>query len=202
MIILIATRNLHKLNEYKALFKEFFPDVEILSLKDFPDYSILPDSGDTFEDRATSRALHANRNLNIPVLADNSGIVVPALNNKPGLESRIYARVDASEKQNRDKLLEDMSHLKGEERSAYFECSVVLALDGEIQKCVIGRCEGEVVAEEAGYYGSGYDPIFRKYGYNQTFGQVPINIKNKISHRGKAFAKLVPKIGSLTAIRN
>ncbi len=191
MELLIATTNGHKIREIKAYLKQL-RTYDIYSLLDFPNYSPPEETGETFEENATLKAKHAASELHMWTLADDSGLVVPSLKGAPGIYSARYAGPKATDKDNRKKLLQEMSSLEGIARNAFFECCLVLCSPaGEIKKCVHGSCEGSIIAKEQGGRGFGYDPLFKKHDYNQTFSELSESIKNQVSHRAKALSKLL-----------
>ena len=145
---------------------------------------------------AELKAVHAAKALGKYVLADDSGLVVPALNGEPGILSRRYAGNDASDKDNRDKLTLKMKNLPEDGRFAYFECALSLAAPDGVIKTLRGVCEGHLLLESRGRGGFGYDPLFIKHDYNKTFAELEEDIKNRISHRRKAFDKLIPYLES------
>jgi XTP/dITP diphosphohydrolase len=189
MDLLIATTNGHKIREIRALLKPY-KRFDLYSLLDFPNYAQPPETGESFEENATLKALHAAKELNKWVIADDSGLVVPSLKGSPGVYSARYAGPESSDKENRQKLLKEMASFEGLARAAYFECCIVLAAPDGVKKVVRGVCEGTITTEERGGYGFGYDPLFVKHDYNQTFGELDENLKNQVSHRGKALQKL------------
>ena len=172
-------------------------DVDIFTLLDFPEYQPAEEIGMTFEENATLKALHAAKTLGKPVIADDSGLVVPALSGEPGIYSSRYAGQHASDKDNRVKLKEKLKPLRADERAGYFECSMALADPTGIIRCVRGTCEGFLVLEERGSQGFGYDPLFVKWDYGKTFAELEPEVKNRISHRRKAFDKLLPALETL-----
>ncbi len=191
MDLLIATRNAHKIRELRALLKPL-KRFDVYSLLDFPNYTPPPEEGETFEENARIKAESAAAHLGKWALADDSGLVVPALGGAPGIYSSRYSGKDASDKENRKKLLREMEGLEDERRSAYFECCIVLASpDGQARKAVKGTSEGMITCEERGGNGFGYDPLFIKHSYNHTFAELDEGIKNKISHRAKALEKML-----------
>lgn len=189
MEIVIASRNVHKIREFREMFKSL-KNIDILSLHNFPDYTSPEETGKTFKENALFKARHAATHLKKWVMADDSGLVVPLLNGAPGVLSSRYAGKDATDFDNRAKLLNGMEKLNDLERSAYFECCLALCGPDGTEKTVKGICEGHIVMEERGRNGFGYDPLFIKHDYDKTFAELDESIKNRISHRNKAFEKL------------
>jgi XTP/dITP diphosphohydrolase len=194
--LLIATNNGGKIREYKELLKKY--PFDIYTLKDFPHYNPPPEDKDTFEGNALVKAQHAADHLQILTLADDSGLVVPALKGQPGVYSRRFAGENATDAENRNKLKTLLKTLQDAEKSAYFACSIALCLPGKCLKIVLGQCEGELIDEERGSQGFGYDSLFVKYDYNKTFGELDQDTKNRVSHRRKALDKLDPILTSMT----
>lgn len=198
MEVVIASSNLHKIRELRDMLKALSWNADLLSLLQFPSYEAPPEDGASFEENAKNKALCAAKALQRWVIADDSGLVVPALNGLPGVNSRRYAGHDSTEAENRYKLLAAMQHLQGVERSAYFECCLALVSpDGSLVKHVRGSCEGMILTEERGRGGFGYDSIFVKNEYDKTFAEMGEMTKNRISHRRKALEKLMPSLESL-----
>lgn len=189
MEIVLATDNLGKIREFKDMFKSL-KHIDLISLRQFSDYIPPEETGKTFKENAILKAMHAAAHLQRWALADDSGLVVPALAGEPGVYSRRYAGVDATDSENRQKLLEAMQHLQDQERTAYFECCLALANPTGIQKYVEGICEGYIIREPRGRNGFGYDPLFVKNDYDKTFAELDETIKNRVSHRHKAFERL------------
>lgn len=196
--LLLATTNIHKIREFRAILKPH-ARFDLLSLADFPHYVPPEETGETFEENAVLKAVHAAKSLNRWTLADDSGLVVPALNGVPGVFSARYAGKDATDLENRKKLIEEMQHLLDEDRQAFFECSLALASPAGLKKCVKGTCEGTLLTQDRGNGGFGYDPLFVKHGYNQTFAQLQESVKNRISHRRKALDKMILALESILA---
>lgn len=189
MQLVIASTNWHKIREFREILRSL-PGWDILSLQDFPNFKLEPSNGKSFEENASIKAETAARVLEQWVLADDSGIIVPALRGAPGILSRYYAGEEASEAENRKKLLHEMRNRTGLDRAAYLECCIAIASPKGLQKVVTGCCEGEIVEEERGRHGCGYDPIFRKHDYDKTFAELDESVKVRISDRRKAFEKL------------
>lgn len=194
MDILIASHNVHKIREMREMCKHF-RHLHFLSLLDFPLYVAPEENLENLKEIAIAKALHAAKNLGLTTIADDSGLFVPTLDkNGPGVRSRRYASESATDIENRKKLLSAMSRMEGVERAAYFECCLALALPEKLKKCVIGTCHGEISTEEKGGNGFGYDPLFIKDGYHQTFAELSTDLKNRISHRHNALQKLLPDL--------
>ena len=196
MEIIIASKNLHKIREFREIMKHLSA-IDFLSLHNFPTYEPLAETALTFKDNAIDKAIHAAKTLNKWVLADDSGLVVMALNGAPGIRSRRYAGEDATDAENRLKLMTAMIDLPEHQRNAYYECSLALASPNGLKKCVIGHCEGTILREEKGRNGFGYDSLFVKNEYDKSFAEIDESTKNRISHRYKAFEKLAPTLETL-----
>lgn len=191
MQLILASNNVHKLREFRDMLKAY-PSLDILSLLNFPQYHPIEEEGKTFQENAIQKAVHAASELQNWVLADDSGLVVPALNGAPGIYSRRYAGGDATDAENRKKLLEAMQHLSGLQRTAYFECCLAIASPEGVKKSVTGISSGTVAYEERGRNGFGYDSLFIKNEYDKSFAEIDEATKNRISHRHKALEKLIP----------
>lgn len=193
MELLIASRNVHKVREFRSMLKGH-PQLDIRSLLDFPQYTPPEETGHTFEENAILKAVHAAKALNRWTIADDSGLVVPALGGAPGVLSARYAGKDSTDKDNRRKLLQEMSSLLETSRQAYFECWIALASPEGLQKVVRGLSEGTLLTQEKGGGGFGYDCLFVKNEYGKTFAELDEETKNRISHRRKALDRLLPII--------
>lgn len=195
MEIILASTNLQKIREFRELF-HLLPFVDLLSLHQFNQYEAPEETGITFKENAILKAAHAAKHLQQWTIADDSGLVVPALNNEPGIFSARYAGPNKSEQDNREKLLKNMAQLRDEERDAYCVCAIALASPDGYIKCVEGICEGRIAESARGRGGFGYDSLFIKNGYEKTFAEIP-EVKNRISHRAKAFERLLILLESL-----
>jgi XTP/dITP diphosphohydrolase len=189
MKFVLATTNLHKILELRGMLKPLIKG-DILSLRDFPYYTPPEETGASFEENASIKAGHAASTLGVIALADDSGLVVPALGGEPGIYSARYAGEDASDRENRLKLIEKLKTLKESERIGYFECTLALATPGKVVKTTIGYSEGRLLLEERGRSGFGYDSLFIKHEYSKTFAELDEATKSRISHRRKALDKL------------
>ena len=184
--LVLATRNQGKILELKELLSGF--DVTVKSLNDFGPIPQVIEDGKTFEENAYKKAHFTARVLGFPTLADDSGIVVPALNGAPGVRSARFAGEDADDASNNMKLLKMMEGVA--DRRAVFECVIVIAVPRGPALVYDGRCEGEIANQARGKSGFGYDPVFYYAPMNKTFGELSREEKNLISHRGRAMAKI------------
>jgi XTP/dITP diphosphohydrolase len=198
--LVIASTNVHKVREFRAILKPL-SRFDLLSICDFPEYVPPEETGKTFEENAILKAEHAAKALHRWVIADDSGLVVPALNGAPGVFSARYAGKDARDHDNRKKLLEQMQHLLEEDRNAYYECCIAIASPQGLKKWARGTCEGTILMEQKGGGGFGYDPLFVKNGYNQSFAEIGEATKNRISHRRKALDKVILSLESLLSAK-
>lgn len=199
MELVIASSNLHKIREFRAILK-CIKGLDVLSLLDFPNYTLPEETGATFEENAALKATDAALALKRWVLADDSGLVVPALNGAPGVYSARYAGVGATDADNRRKLLKEMAKFADEKRNAYFECALAIAAPDGLKKTAHAKCEGTITTDERGGLGFGYDALFIKHDYSKTFAELDEDTKNRISHRRKAFDKLIPFLETIDAL--
>lgn len=197
MELIIASHNVHKIREFRAILKKI-GDFDLLTLIDFPQYIPPPETGKTFEENAIIKAEHAAKTLNRWAMADDSGLVIPALSGAPGINSRRYASENATEKENRQKLLKEMRHIDEHNRQGYFECWIALSSPDGLKKTAKGVSEGMILENERGGLGFGYDALFIKYEYGKTFAELEEETKNRISHRRKAIDKLLPILESIS----
>ena len=198
MQIVIASKNVHKIRELRSILHSF-PQIDVLSLLDFPDYTPPEETGSTFKENAVLKATHAAMALKLWAIADDSGLVVPSIEGKPGVYSARFAGANATDRDNRKKLLNMMQHLQDHDRNGYFECSIALAsADGKLHKDVNATCEGTLLPMEKGGGGFGYDSLFIKHEYNKTFAELEESVKNRISHRRKAIDKILTTLETIT----
>ena len=186
ILLVIATRNKGKTKEIKDLFKDF--PVDIKDLDDFGPIPHLEEDGDTFDENAYKKASFAARILGMPALADDSGLMVEALNGAPGVHSARYAGENATDEQRYLKLLSEMEGRAN--RKAAFECVISIAVPTGPALTYEARCEGLIAEVPAGSNGFGYDPVFYYPPYKKTFAELTRQEKNRVSHRGKALAEL------------
>jgi len=189
--IILATKNKNKIKEIKDYINSIECSLKLECFDNLPD---TPETGTTFEENATIKARGASRYFHLPALAEDSGLVVPALGGAPGVLSARYAGPGASGERLIDKLLKEMKDLKRRERSAYYECAIVLALTVEGKELLIkesGKVTGWVTFDPRGNEGFGYDPIFLPENKELTFAEMPLKEKSLISHRARALKKFL-----------
>ena len=180
--IVVATSNAHKVGEYRKLLAD--QKVELKSLLDYPGFPGVEESGSTFAQNASIKALAACKYCDVPAFADDSGLEVEALDGRPGVFSSRYAPTD------KERIAKLLKELEGcENRRARFVCAIAIAINGEVIETFEGTVNGVITTAPRGEGGFGYDPIFQPDGYEQTFGELPQEIKNRISHRASAYRK-------------
>jgi len=189
MDLLMATHNAHKTREIQRILGTEFA---VRDLSEHPDISKPLENGKTFEENAILKAIAASRELPSLVIADDSGLEVDALGGAPGIYSARYASENATDKANIDKLLRELArqNVPTDQRTARFRCVVAAARNGTLLRTFEGVVEGTIVDLPRGSHGFGYDPVFQPKGFDQTFGEMASQLKNKISHRAKAIVAL------------
>ena len=189
--LLVATGNKGKLVEIRQILK----DTEVLGLKDVNIDVDVEETGTTFAENAYIKAHEISKLSGLPVLADDSGLLVDALDGAPGVYSARYAGEDANDDDNVNKLLGLLSHIPENERHARFACAMCLIFpDGRKIEAFGVSCEGYIINEKRGENGFGYDPVFYSPDYNKTFSQMSMEEKNKVSHRKAALMELSKKL--------
>lgn len=183
--IVFATNNAHKLEELRNILSGRY---QVLGLTDIGFYEDIPETGDTLAENASLKSKHIFDRFEIDCFSDDTGLEVDVLNGKPGVYSARYAGENSTYEQNVDKLLNALKGL--ENRTARFKTVISLIQNGKEYQFE-GSVEGVITKDKHGAEGFGYDPVFLPLGYNQTFAEMPAELKNKISHRGKAVVKLV-----------
>lgn len=187
--LLVASSNPGKVREYRALALAANVPVELDLIPDFDAAPAYEEVASTFGENAAGKALHYSHFAKGLVLADDSGLVVPALGGAPGVYSARYAGPNASDGDRVRKLLLAMSGKTGEERRAQFVCVLVIAEAGEARGVFSASAEGELLEAPRGVHGFGYDPIFFFPALGKTYAEISGEEKNLYSHRGKAFRK-------------
>ena len=191
MKLLIATHNSHKTEEIAAMLTGI---ATVQDLTGYPEIPAADETGSTFEENATIKAVEASRRVGagVLVLSDDSGLEVDPLGGAPGVYSSRYSGEGATDAQNREKLLHELGEAgaKGKGRTARFRCCMVLARGGEKIAAFEGAVEGLIGTVERGGGGFGYDPLFIPEGYCETFAELPAATKNGMSHRARALEKV------------
>ena len=183
----MATGNQGKVDEFKRLLADL--PVQIVSLKDLDGNFSVHEDGKTFKDNAVKKARLAASHFQCIAVADDSGLEVDALDGQPGVYSARFAGLPGDDEANNDKLLQLLTHVPREGRTARFRCSIAIALpEGEIHTTE-GVCDGLIAFERKGSFGFGYDPLFYVPEYDMTFAELDMEHKNRISHRARAFQK-------------
>ena len=186
MKIVFATNNQHKLSEIRQILGD---RVEVLSLKDINCDVDIPETGMTLEANALQKAQYIYDHYHMDVFADDSGLEVDALHGAPGVYSARYAGGDGHDSEaNMAKLLHELG--ENNNRRARFRTIIALIIKGQVHEFE-GIVNGEIIRERRGGEGFGYDPIFQPEGYDQTFAELGVEVKNQISHRARATQKLV-----------
>lgn len=189
--LLIATGNAGKVAELRPLLTGL--PVILLSLKDIAPLADVEETGSTFEENAILKACGYARKTGMWALADDSGLEVEALNGQPGVRSARYAGSGTGFDEKIKLLLAEIGEKGDAERRARFVCSATLAdAEGVNRFTANGICTGRIAPEPRGTGGFGYDPIFIPDGFEGTFGELPMAVKQQISHRGRAIAKIIP----------
>ena len=185
--IIFATKNIGKLNEFIRLMAKY--DLEVLSLIDINYEAEIIEDGITFEENALIKARTIAEQYNFPVIADDSGLIIDALDGAPGVYSAIYAGDHASDDENIVKVLAELADVEASKRTARFVC-VLAIVDANGKEIVVsGECEGEILTKKRGLKGFGYDPIFYLPQLGKTMAELSRDEKNALSHRANAFKK-------------
>ena len=194
--LVFATRNAHKTREIQHILGTGF---KVRDLGEHPDISEIRESGTSFEENAKLKAFTVSTQLPALVIADDSGLEVDALRGAPGIYSARYAGANATERDKIDKLLGELERVRAtdDRRRARFRCVVALARNTALLGTFEGIVEGRITNEVRGDYGFGYDPIFIPEGFEQTFGELSWEVKNRISHRAKAIRALADRLRRL-----
>ena len=194
--LVLGTRNRKKGEEiFEALGSL---DLELHDLTRYPSAPEVVEDGDTFEANARKKAVELSRELGQWVLGEDSGLVVPSLNGRPGVYSARFAGTQGDDEANNDKLLTELAASPQHQRAAYYICTAAVAdPGGNVRAFVEGRCHGMIVSARRGSGGFGYDPLFLIPEYHKTFGELSPRVKHALSHRARALEKLRPRLREL-----
>lgn len=185
--LVIATNNPGKAREIKKILEDVY--AQVVSLKDEGIVADVVEDGDTFLANARKKALEISLMTDADVVADDSGLCVDGLDGRPGVYSARYSK-EGTDEANNQKLVEEVTPLDAKGREAHYACAIVLAHQGQVLFQCEGTCDGEILTAPRGTGGFGYDPYFLLPEYGQTFGELPPETKNQISHRARALAQL------------
>ena len=191
MKIVFATNNEHKLSEIRSILGD---SIEVLSLNDIGCHVDIPETGTTLEENALQKAEYVYNHYHIDCFADDTGLEVDALGGAPGVYSARYAGDGHDSEANMTKLLHELG--ENDNRKARFRTVIALIINGKVNT-FDGIVNGEIIREKRGGEGFGYDPIFEPEGYNKTFAELGVDIKNQISHRARATQKLAEYLKKL-----
>nr|WP_284700172.1 RdgB/HAM1 family non-canonical purine NTP pyrophosphatase [Gracilimonas sediminicola] len=184
--LVIASQNPHKIEELEQILRPL--GIEVLSTKDYPELEEVVEDQPTLQGNALKKARYVAKETGLPALSDDTGLEVDALNGEPGVYSARYAGKRASYQDNVNKLLTELDGIA--DRKAQFRTVVALVYPDQ-EHVFEGICKGEILTEEKGDKGFGYDPVFKPEGFDKTFAELDSAIKNDISHRGKAVQNFV-----------
>jgi XTP/dITP diphosphohydrolase len=194
--LVLATRNAKKKQEIREILGDL--PIELHDLSQYPQAPEIVEDGATFEANARKKASETAKALHQWVLGEDSGLVVPALNGRPGVYSARYAGKQGDDAANNARLLAELGPLPDDRRAAYYVCTAALAdPTGEVPAVVEGRCHGVILKEFRGQGGFGYDPLFLIPEWHQTFGELSARVKHALSHRARALEQLRPILRQL-----
>ena len=185
--LIVATRNKGKILEINALLAGLVDQVS--SAADFADFPETVEDGATFEENALKKAREASSFSGLPALADDSGLVVDALDGRPGVFPARYAGVGAGDAANNARLLSECQNIPEEHRQAAFVCVLALVTPDGVEQLFTGRVAGRILSEARGEAGFGYDPLFLVDGFERSMAELELAEKNAVSHRAQAFDK-------------
>ncbi|MEQ1923031.1 MAG: RdgB/HAM1 family non-canonical purine NTP pyrophosphatase [Pyrinomonadaceae bacterium] len=196
--LLVATHNLGKLAELRSLLEDL--PFELVGLSDFDNVTEVEETGATFIDNAKLKAIGYAQQTGLFALADDSGLEVDALEGRPGVLSARYGG-DVGFDIKMQMLLSEMNNSTNDSRTARFVCSIAIAApDGKILHTTEGVCSGNIASDPSGNGGFGYDPVFIPDGFKETFGELSGAVKQKISHRARAFEQIMPFLRDFIAV--
>jgi XTP/dITP diphosphohydrolase len=197
-ILVIGSRNRKKREEIVEILGDL--GLDLRDLTGWPDAPEVVEDGAAFVDNARNKAVEVARALGQWVLGEDSGLVVPALNGRPGVYSARYAGKQGDDAANNARLLAELAPLPDDRRAAYYVCTAALAdPSGTVRGVVEGRCHGVILRAARGDGGFGYDPLFLIPEYHRTFGELSSRVKHALSHRARALAQLRPLLRTLLA---
>jgi XTP/dITP diphosphohydrolase len=193
--VIIATKNPGKAMEFEHIFSS--RGITVRTLLDFPEIPEVEETGVTFEENATLKAEAVSKALGKMVIGDDSGLIVDALEGRPGIFSARYAGEPKDDQNNTDKVLSELEGIPEQKRSARFYCALTVAVPGQETITVSGTCEGRILEERRGSNGFGYDPVFYVPEKGLAMAELSSEEKNEISHRANALKKLEVVLDSI-----
>ncbi|WP_145223769.1 RdgB/HAM1 family non-canonical purine NTP pyrophosphatase [Gimesia algae] len=192
-IIVLASRNQKKANEISELLAPH--GIQVQSVADFPEAEEVIEDGSTFGENAAKKASQTARTLSHWTIGEDSGLMIDALDGAPGIYSARFSGEDATDEKNNQKMLQELTDVPLEKRTAAYICNVALAdPSGEICLQVEARCRGRMTAAARGQNGFGYDPYFEIIELHKTFGELAPIVKQHLSHRARAFERFIPRL--------
>jgi XTP/dITP diphosphohydrolase len=195
--LLLATRNAGKLAELQRLLETAVPGVQVIGLREVEEYPEAPETGATFAENALLKAREAVRYTGLPAVADDSGLTVDALNGMPGVLSARWSGRHGDDDANTALLLGQIADVPDERRGAAFVCAAALVTPDGTERVLERQWRGHVIREKRGINGFGYDPVFVPEGLDVTSAELAPEQKDARSHRGQAFAALVPVLAEV-----
>lgn len=195
--VVFATGNAHKVEEVQQILSATGADIELLSLRNWPDAPVPIEDGSSFAENALIKARVIAAHTGMPTIADDSGICVDVMNGMPGIFSALWTGTHGNDRGNVELLLAQLRDIPSERRGAHFLCAAAIVAPGIGERVVEGMIEGSITVEPYGAGGFGYDPIFKPHGYDCTTAELSADEKNAISHRGAAFRALAPVVVEL-----
>jgi XTP/dITP diphosphohydrolase len=201
--LLLATRNKGKIEEFHRILEAVAPgQIDLLGLDNFPELPDVIEDGKTFQENALKKAREMSLATGIPAIADDSGLCIDALNGDPGIYSARWSGTHGDDAANNARVLEQLSEVPDEKRSAHFTCVAALYLPDGRTHSEEARFNGWILRAPVGEHGFGYDPIFRPDGYEISSAQLSAQEKDAISHRGKSLRAIAPHVITLlTSLR-
>ncbi len=187
MKIILATKNEAKIREINRIFSDL--DVEFIGMDNYPGIPKVIEDGKTYHENALKKAKAVYQDTKMPVVSEDSGLEVDALNSDPGIFSARFSGSNASDEENITKLMHLIKNIPEEKRTAQF-ISVFCLIHNQKVRYFAGEVKGKIITESRGNSGFGYDPVFIPEGYNKTYAELGEDIKNRISHRANAMKKL------------
>lgn len=191
-LLVLATRNIHKTREIAEMLADMF---EVRDLGSYPQAPLVDETGNTFLDNATLKAVSGSKVIDGIILADDSGLEVDALDGKPGVHSSSFGGEEGNHDKNNAKMLVELAKVKSKDPEnpllARFHCCMVIAEAGKVLAHFDGSVEGSMCLEKRGSGGFGYDPLFKPRGFSRSFAELAPDEKHTLSHRGRALAQVI-----------